>query len=237
MRRVYTTGQIAKICQVAPRTVSKWIDLGKMKGFRIPGSNDRRVPHERLVEFLSANGMTDLLDKVMSQDRIALALTSDHLTEWVRQMYGGDCAVQHLVDLFQAGLELHSVPSVAVLDRNSIEWGTAVRMVNYLTARGVCVIVLTREDSDRDEWADYQAVHTVQHPVNLSSLGNIIDVAVGRSLPRGAVRHDEDDELPKGELMSTRVRANTEWVGRQQPRPKPPSDTDQPHNEEKSNVG
>jgi excisionase family DNA binding protein len=54
---VFTTGQVAKICQVAPRTVSKWFDSGKLKGYRIPGSQDRRIPRDHLIRFLKDNGM------------------------------------------------------------------------------------------------------------------------------------------------------------------------------------
>lgn len=55
MKDVLTTGQIAKICRVAPRTVSKWFDDGRLKGYRIPGSHDRRVPVANLREFMTAN--------------------------------------------------------------------------------------------------------------------------------------------------------------------------------------
>ena len=56
-KQVFTTGQVAKICQVAPRTVSKWFDSGKLKGYRIPGSQDRRIPRDQLIRFLKENGM------------------------------------------------------------------------------------------------------------------------------------------------------------------------------------
>jgi two-component system, OmpR family, response regulator RpaA len=56
-KQVFTTGQVAKICQVAPRTVSKWFDSGKLRGYRIPGSQDRRIPREQLIRFLKENGM------------------------------------------------------------------------------------------------------------------------------------------------------------------------------------
>ncbi len=55
--KVLTTGQVAKICKVAPRTVSKWFDSGKLKGYRIPGSQDRRIPQEFLIKFLKEHGM------------------------------------------------------------------------------------------------------------------------------------------------------------------------------------
>ncbi len=59
MRRkeVLTTGQVAKICHVAPRTVSKWFDSGKLRGYRIPGSRDRRIPLTHLLRFMRTHGM------------------------------------------------------------------------------------------------------------------------------------------------------------------------------------
>ena len=55
--KVFTTGQVAKICKVAPRTVSKWFDSGRLKGYRIPGSQDRRIPREYLIKFLKEHGI------------------------------------------------------------------------------------------------------------------------------------------------------------------------------------
>jgi two-component system, OmpR family, response regulator RpaA len=57
MKKVFTTGQVAKICKVAPRTVSKWFDSGRLRGYRIPGSQDRRIPREQLIRFLKEHGM------------------------------------------------------------------------------------------------------------------------------------------------------------------------------------
>src|SRR5690242_17808128 len=56
-KEVLTTGDVAKICNVAPRTVSKWFDSGKLRGYRIPGSQDRRIPRDQLIRFLKENGM------------------------------------------------------------------------------------------------------------------------------------------------------------------------------------
>lgn len=55
---IFTTGEVAKICRVAPRTVSKWFDQGKLKGYRIPGSQDRRIPRAQLVRFLKDHDFT-----------------------------------------------------------------------------------------------------------------------------------------------------------------------------------
>ena len=49
---ILTTGEVAKICNVAPRTVSKWFDSGQLRGYRIPGSKDRRIPMSALLKFM-----------------------------------------------------------------------------------------------------------------------------------------------------------------------------------------
>lgn len=51
-----TTGKIAKYCEVAPRTVSKWIDAGELKGFRLPASTDRRVFFDDFIDFCRKTG-------------------------------------------------------------------------------------------------------------------------------------------------------------------------------------
>ena len=56
-KNVLTTGDVARICNVAPRTVSKWFDSGQLKGYRIPGSKDRRIPVSELIRFMKAHNM------------------------------------------------------------------------------------------------------------------------------------------------------------------------------------
>ncbi len=52
-----TTGQVAKLLEVAPRTVSKWFDSGSLTGFKLPGSNDRRISKVSLIEFCKQHKM------------------------------------------------------------------------------------------------------------------------------------------------------------------------------------
>lgn len=83
---VLTTGEVARICNVAPRTVSKWFDTGKLRGYRIPGSKDRRIPLDQLVRFMRDHniplngldtGMTRVL--VVETDRDVAELLSTAL--------------------------------------------------------------------------------------------------------------------------------------------------------------
>ena len=52
---ILTTGQVAQICRVAPRTVTKWFDSGQLKGYRIPGGRDRRIPASELIRFMKTH--------------------------------------------------------------------------------------------------------------------------------------------------------------------------------------
>ncbi len=51
--QVYTTQDIAKVCQVSLRTVIRWVDEGRLSSFRTPGGH-RRVKEEDLAKFLSS---------------------------------------------------------------------------------------------------------------------------------------------------------------------------------------
>ena len=54
---VLTTGQVSRICCVAPRTVCKWFDSGLLRGYRIPAGRSRRIPVTELIRFMKANNM------------------------------------------------------------------------------------------------------------------------------------------------------------------------------------
>ena len=60
-KNVLTTGDVARICNVAPRTVSKWFDSGQLKGYRIPGSKDRRIPVSELARFMKVHNMPAMM--------------------------------------------------------------------------------------------------------------------------------------------------------------------------------
>ena len=55
--KVYTTGQVAKFCKVNPKTVAKWFDDGRLEGYRLPRSQDRRIRRDSLIEFIKKHGM------------------------------------------------------------------------------------------------------------------------------------------------------------------------------------
>lgn len=75
-KNVLTTGDVAKICHVAPRTVSKWFDNGQLRGYRIPGSKDRRIPMSELIRFMKVHNIPTS-DLTIGQLRILIADSND----------------------------------------------------------------------------------------------------------------------------------------------------------------
>ncbi len=60
--RVFTTGDVAKICGVSADTVSRWFDLGQLDGYRLGPGGDRRIPYQNLRKFMVGHGIP--LDRI-----------------------------------------------------------------------------------------------------------------------------------------------------------------------------
>lgn len=50
-RDILTTTEVANHCRVSTKTAAGWIDSGRLRGWKIPGSMDRRVAVEDMIEF------------------------------------------------------------------------------------------------------------------------------------------------------------------------------------------
>jgi excisionase family DNA binding protein len=118
MRTIFTTGQVAKICKVAPRTVSKWFDSGRLRGYRIPGSQDRRIPREHLIRFLKEHGMPlgELEDEALG--KILLVGADNQVRSSLNEMMGADdFKIESAVSGFEAGIQAESLhPDCVVID-------------------------------------------------------------------------------------------------------------------------
>ena len=118
-KEVLTTGEVARICHVAPRTVSKWFDTGKLRGYRIPGSRDRRIPVGQLAAFMRVHGIPlDGLDGGACRVLIVDSLNSPQqrdLFETLRDI--AHYEVRTAENGFEAGLMAQRFrPHVIVLD-------------------------------------------------------------------------------------------------------------------------
>jgi excisionase family DNA binding protein len=52
-----TTGQAAKLCNLATQTINKFFDAGQIEGYRVPGSATRRIFKDQFMAWMIRNGM------------------------------------------------------------------------------------------------------------------------------------------------------------------------------------
>jgi excisionase family DNA binding protein len=135
---VLTTGEVAKICNVASRTVSKWFDSGQLRGYRIPGSKDRRIPVSSLIRFMKSHGIP--LDGLMSGNTRVLIVDQDdevgmRLRDILAEQTNYD--VRICPNAFIAGIECERFrPHVMILD------------IHLSDADGRSVVQAIRENDD-----------------------------------------------------------------------------------------
>lgn len=129
---VLTTGEVARICNVASRTVSKWFDSGQLHGYRIPGSKDRRIPVSSLIKFMKSHGIP--LDGLMSGNtRVLIVDADDDITATLRKILLEQTSyeVRTASTAFEAGLEAERFrPHVMLFDIH-IAGGEGERITHF----------------------------------------------------------------------------------------------------------
>jgi CheY-like chemotaxis protein len=129
---------VAQICNVAPRTVSKWFDSGQLKGYRIPGSKDRRIPLNELLAFMRIHDIpTDHVQR--GECRILIIDNrSDYAENLTNSLHArGNFEVSCAVNIFEAGLlALKFSPNFILIDL----------MSSGIDAAKVCSYIRQSED-------------------------------------------------------------------------------------------
>lgn len=118
VKTVFTTGEAAQICNISQQTVIRCFDNGRLRGFRVPGSDHRRIPREALVQFMKENRIpADNLDSgkrrvlVVDDDEAIVEMLVDLLT------HDGRFEVRAATNGFDAGAMTREFrPDLLVLD-------------------------------------------------------------------------------------------------------------------------
>jgi len=117
---VLTVYQASKYCNVAPKTVSNWVDQGHIKAYRTVGGH-RRIRKEDLDMFLRRMGMPIPAEFVTEERKKILVIDDDKLiVETIVQSLeeeSHDYEVISASDGFEAGLQVsHFKPDLLILD-------------------------------------------------------------------------------------------------------------------------
>lgn len=141
-----TTGRAAKLLGVAPRTVSKLVDSGKIEGcYAVPGGTDRRIPYNGLVRYLRSTGAHVLADRCVRANGV-LILGAMELRETLMSLGQSVIGVHNP---FYFGMELaKQIPSAVVIDATECGITAAVMIANHcsVTEKMPNIWVILTED-------------------------------------------------------------------------------------------
>jgi len=172
-KTVLTTGEVAKICNVAPRTVSKWFDSGQLKGYRIPGSKDRRIHVRDLHNFMRANNMPQTALLTAGKMRLLIVdNNTDHassMADSLRAKTGYD--VQIVCTDFEAGMAVQKfAPHVILINL----------MAKNIDASQIC------SNIRKDEELRVSKIIAVANPLNQSEVSALLQKGFDCYLPNSA---------------------------------------------------
>lgn len=169
-KAVYTTGQVAKICNLSQQTIIRCFDSGKIDGFRVPGSRFRRVPHESLMRFLAENDIPvpefnsrKIKILIVDNDPATVNILADALET------DGRFEVQIATNAYDAGLR-------------SLEFLPAIFLVDFLLpnfdAAAMCKAVRRTERLNNSHILLYSSL------TNTNDIANIIQAGADDFLPK-----------------------------------------------------
>lgn len=109
--KTFSTGDIAKYCDVNLRTVIRWIEKGELEGFKLPGRGNNRVTEEALFVFLNRHNIPipdDLKKaKIVNSNQILIVDDEVQIAKSIQRVLRGagyEASLAH--DAFRAGSKL-----------------------------------------------------------------------------------------------------------------------------------
>jgi excisionase family DNA binding protein len=181
MKKVFTTGQVAKICKVAPRTVSKWFDSGRLRGYRIPGSQDRRIPREQLIRFLKEHGMP--LGELEEEEwhKILIIGAEDLFIDRLKELLPEDEDYKYEIanSGFEAGIQAESFhPDTIIIDL-ALGRSEAIQIAQNLRRnpayeQTLIVGLASEDEANPEKLAEFGFSEAFKKPFDIALLGERI---------------------------------------------------------------
>ncbi|MEE9394146.1 MAG: response regulator [Planctomycetota bacterium] len=183
---VFTTGQVAKICQVTIRTVIKWFEAGKLEGYKIPASKDRRIPKEALLRFLVEHKIPFDQRLFDSRPKLLIADDDEKLVRSLAELFekDGDLDVQVATGGYQAGFETMRIrPTLLLIDYNlgdttAYEVVETIKGVDQLKEMSVIIMTGYLEDQGVGE-LEKEGLRVVKKPLDIIALKKEVRAAMG----------------------------------------------------------
>ena len=182
---ILTTGEVAKICNVAPRTVSKWFDSGQLRGYRIPGSRDRRIPLAQLIRFMKVHGIP-LNELDTGQTRLLIVDDEPELTSLLQRTLSENnrYEVRIAESPLEAGAFMEQFRPTVVLVDIDVPGIDSRAFSRFISSRaelqGTQLIALGASitDADRQSLMQQGFSSTITKPFNIRQLTEVIEETI-----------------------------------------------------------
>jgi len=188
--KVFTTGQVAKICKVAPSTVVKWFESGRLKGYVAPGAlksrkKHRRFPRKYLIRFLKENGLPlgDIEDEAMAE--VLIVAQDQILIESIKQElpFEPSFKVATASSAFEAGIQTKSFRPDCIIVDFSIGWTEVLQMCQSLRRNAefsdVILIALLPDDGSSLSFDRSAINETFKKPFDAALLAERLRMLIG----------------------------------------------------------
>ena len=187
--KVFSTFQAAKICHVAPVTIIRWIEAGRLESYKTPGGH-RRIREKDLVKFIEENGLPRYTAGGISTPRVLVVDDEMVVRRFIQKSLEEsvlECICEFSNDGIDALMKLGIFqPHVMVLDVN-IPWVDGLEICRRIRSnentRQIKIIVITGflNDDDRDEILAAGADHLLFKPFDEGQLLDMVSKALGNA--------------------------------------------------------
>ena len=151
-KEVLTTGEVAKICNVSPRTVTKWVDTGQLRGYRIPGTKYRRIPRQQLLRFMKVHAIPT--DELWSEHRILICDSDSKSNPAYQALTQEGYELSHTANPLEAGIILERWrPTIFImnLELPHISSEDVLSLCKNKVMEGVKLIAISTVSKAREE--------------------------------------------------------------------------------------
>ena len=184
-KQVFTTGEVADICQISQQTVIRCFDNGRLKGFRVPGSRFRRVPRDSLLQFMKDNGIP--LDNLDSGRKKVLVVDDDaEIVELISDILSreGSFEIRTASSGYEAGMTTQQFrPDLILLDymlpdvNGNVVCQTIRKNPEFENTRIIIVSGVIKQD-EIDQLLKAGAQEFLHKPFNVSELLDKVNAAL-----------------------------------------------------------
>ncbi len=117
---VYTTGEVAKHCQVSLRTVAKWVDARLVSAYRLPISGRRRIPQASLLRLFKEYNVPVSCPAFLSGEAAPVLLVShrqDRIHKIMESLRDTHCRIIQAATPYDVACEIvESRPRCLIVD-------------------------------------------------------------------------------------------------------------------------